>query len=117
MKRPHNPFDKRLDRPPPQSLPDRVAWKAKHGMEPFDLDVANIRAASAAQDLSSHAAAAAELHNEDWSTLDARKVHQLHAQMDVLCEGVAGLFRLTDETLVFFDSERRVFVAYPTISK
>ena len=31
MKRPHIPFNKRLDRPPPQSLPDPVKWKAKYG--------------------------------------------------------------------------------------
>ena len=93
-----------LNRPPPQRLPDPVEWERKYGAKPFGLQL---------EKTAGFVEAAASINTEDWSTLDARKVHQIQAEMDGVCCAVWGTCRLPEETEVFYDPEHRVFVAYP----
>jgi hypothetical protein len=91
-----------IPRPSPQQPPDAAAWTAKYGTTPFVLTATD-----------AEIAAAVELCEEDWSTLDTDEVHGIHANLDCVCSGVGMRHRLPEDTLVFFDHVLRRFIAYP----
>jgi hypothetical protein len=104
---PLQPIDPR-GRPEPYRAPDREAWKAQHGVEPY---IAKPTAQLDAELLAVLAKQASGYVSRDWSTMSAEESFRIRGNLDVVLDEVAA--RLGTDSLVYFDPGDGEFWVYP----